>query len=208
VTRPFTKQAVTNRRQTTAGGFTLPEVLVALALLGLVLTMLTGAIRLGLGSRQTTAEVDARASEMEAAVRAMRLVFARAEPGDLNAPEPVFVGTEHAVSFVSQVPDGRDGLRTADVRLFVSAARRLELSWRPHARRWLVTPPLPGADPLLDGVEQLDLAYWQEAGGRWVTGWRDIEPPRLVRLRVIFPAGDHRHWPDIIAAPARQAIRP
>ncbi len=208
VTCPRTERASTKGRHAAAAGFTLIEVLVALALLGLVLAVLTEGMRLGLRARRADALVEARAAEMEAASRALRLLFAHAEPGDLASPEAAFIGTEHAVSFVSRLPEGRTVARTADVALAVNAARRLELRWRPHVRRWIATPPPPEADTLLEGVERLDLAYWQSAEGRWVPDWRGLEPPRIVRLHIVFPAGDRRHWPDLIVAPVRRVVRP
>ena len=200
------------RRHARAKGFTLIEVLVALALLGLVLAVLTEGMRLGVRAKQAQAITGTRAADLEATTRALRLLFARAEPGEPTLPEAIFIGTEHAISFVSSLPNGRDVPLAADVSLSVSSDRRLELRWRPHVRRWLAAPPPPGSDILLDGVARLDLGYWQSmpgtTGGRWVSAWQGLEPPRLVRLHIVFPEGDGRHWPDIIVAPIRQVVRP
>ena len=208
MTRPPTEQTLTKGRHTAVRGFTLIEVLAALVLLGLILTMLSDGMRLGMRAKRADDQIGTVATELETTSRALRLLFARAEPGEPASPEAVFVGTGHAVSFVTWLPDGRDGPREADVSLAVSAARRLELHWRPHFRRWLVAPPAPGAETLLDGVERLDLAYWPPAGGRWLSQWQGLEPPRLVRLHIVFPTADGRHWPDIIVAPVRQTVQP
>jgi general secretion pathway protein J len=184
------------------------EILVALVLLGFVLTLLTGGMRLGLRAKRAEAQLEAAAGELEAASRALRHLFARAEPGDPASPNAVFVGTEHTVSFVSKLRDGRDMPRETEVSLAVDGGRRLELRWRPHFRRWIAPPPPPSAKIVLEHVDRLDLSYWDLAAGRWATAWNGVEPPRLVRLRIVFSPGDRRHWPDIIVAPVRQAIRP
>ena len=58
---------------------------------------------------------------------------------------------------------------------------------------------LPG-----DGVERIELAYWPRPGSpgspapAWASAWAGNDLPLLIRLRVVFPPGDGRHWPDIV----------
>lgn len=193
-------------------GFTLLEVLVVLIVLGLVLATLSQGVRLGLRAKVAEAGVEIRTGEMEATVRTLRTLFARAMPGDPGAPEPVFIGTAHAVTFVTRLPEGSGDWRESDVTLSVGGGRRLELLRRPHYRRWIVTPPAPASSTVLEGVERLDLDFWQSgpdsSGGGWVSGWQGANLPRLVRLRIVFAPGDRRHWPDIIIAPVRSMLKP
>mgnify|MGYP006214980911 CR=1 FL=1 len=38
--------------------------------------------------------------------------------------------------------------------------------------------------------------------GVWLDSWRGKQPlPKLVRLRIGFPAGDARRWPELIVSP-------
>ena len=61
--------------------------------------------------------------------------------------------------------------------------------------------PTPHREVLLTGIDRIDMGYF--AAGVWHTRWREPEPPDLIRIRLVFRDGDPRHWPDIVAAPAR-----
>jgi general secretion pathway protein J len=195
-------------------GMTLLELLVMLVVLGLLLVTLTQGIRLGLGARMIDARMQTGAGDLEATARLLRQLIARAAPGDPSTPDPAFVGTAHAASFITTLPAGfgQAAKNEADVSLHVGAGHQLELRWRPHYRRWIAAPPPPVAAAVLDGVERLDLSFWQpqpgSAGGSWLSGWAAPNPPGLVRLHLVFPPGDARHWPDIVVAPMREAPQP
>ena len=195
-------------------GFTLLELLVMLVVLGLLMATLTQGVRLEMQSNVIESRMQAGTTDLEATARLLRELVAKASPGDPAALDAVFLGTPHAASFITILPDGFGAVATheAEVSIGVGAGHRLEFRWRPYYRRWITTPPPPRAMALLDGVERLDLSFWQagsgSAPGQWVSAWAGRELPRLVRLRVVFAAGDQRHWPDIIAAPMRELPRP
>ena len=195
-------------------GFTLLELLVMLVVLGLLMATLTQGVRLGMQSKAIELRMQAGTTDLEATARLLRELIAKASPGDPAALEGVFLGTPHAASFITILPDGFGAIATheAEVSLGVGAGHRLEFRWRPHYRRWITTPPPPRALALVDGVERLDLSFWRagsgSAPGGWVSAWAGRELPGLVRLRVVFPDGDQRHWPDIVAAPMRELPRP
>jgi general secretion pathway protein J len=76
------------------------------------------------------------------------------------------------------------------------------LRWRPYLRATRLRPlPPPNETELLRGVSRIELAFWRPGGG-WVSTWRSPDLPALVRVRLDFPSGDPRHWPDIVASPA------
>ena len=62
-------------------------------------------------------------------------------------------------------------------------------------------PPPPHRETLLDDVDAINLDYWD--GSAWRGQWKETAPPSLIRIRIVFPEGDPRRWPDIVAAPAR-----
>ena len=215
-------------------GFTLLEALVTLVVLGLLMVTLTRGVRFGLQAWAMEGRIGGRASGIETTDRALRQLVGRASPGEMFSRDGEFAGTAHMMSFVTTLPEGFGAVATheADVTLLVADGHRLELRWRPHYRRWIVTPPQPSIVTLLDGVERLDLAFWQpgtgsgqgtsagagqgaSAGtgqgtgqGAWLSEWAARDLPQLVRLRVVFQAGDARRWPDIVVAPMRQRLQP
>jgi general secretion pathway protein J len=183
-------------------GFTLLEILVVLAVFGLLLAGLSQGVRYGLRAWESQVRIAGRSGDLDAVDRALRHMIAVAEPGDDNDTAP-FAATRDQLEFVTVLPDGGGTLpvRRVAATLLVDPAHRLVLRWRP----WLHAEPLRPAPAmteteLLRGVSRLDLAFWQPRGG-WTATWHAADLPALVRIRVIFPPADPRHWPDIVAAP-------
>jgi general secretion pathway protein J len=192
-------------------GFTLLEIVVTLVVLGLLMVTVTEGVRAGLQAWALEGRMDQHAGKLETTDRALRELIERALPTDPQATDG-FTGNAHVLSFATTLPEGYGALSTheADVTLLVSDGHRLELLWRPHYSRWIVQPPPPSAIPLVDGVQQIDFAYWQPRTafqqGSWLTAWPTRSLPALVRLHVVFPPGDARHWPDIVVAPMRDRL--
>lgn len=192
-------------------GFTLLEVLVALVVLGLLLATLAQGMNVGLRAFSTGQRVATAADALEATDLAVRQIIARATPADPLTRDRAFTGAPHGMAFTTTLPQGLGTAvpEEADVSLQLVGGTRLALRWLPHHRYWIKGAPAPQTVPLLDGVERLDLAYFQPAangrGGRWLADWTSLDLPPLVRIRVVFPEGDPRHWPDIVVATMRQA---
>lgn len=186
-------------------GFTLLETLVGLVVLGFILAGLTQGVRYGLRAADAQARLVDSRGELDAVDRTLRRLLAEADPGT-SRDGPTFSGTAGRIGFVSVLPAAVSGFvgQQADVALGVDAARRLVLRWSPHlhAKRLGPAPP-PQQAEILQGVQRLEVAYWKDG---WRAGWDEAALPALVRLRIVFPPGDGRHWPDIVAAPARGRI--
>lgn len=188
-------------------GFTLLELLVTLVVLGLLMVTLTQGMRVGLRAWALEGRTGLRAGALETTDRALRELIGQASPGDTRSRDGGIVGTAHTLSFVTTLPEGFGAKTTheADAQLLVTAGHRLQLLWRPHYRRWIVPLPPPSAITLLDGVERLDVGFWQPAPapqqGRWLSAWTARALPPLVRLRIVLPPGTARPWPDIVIAP-------
>ena len=187
-------------------GFTLLELLVALVVLGLILAGLTQGVRYGLRATDTQARNLAERSELDAVDRALRRLIEDMDPGSAR-DGAVMRGTAGTLAFVSELP-AASGLRTrrADITLGIDGARRLVLRATPRpAGKPFGPPALPIETELLHGIDHIELAYWPRGPApQWMSSWSGNDLPLLVRLRVVFPPDDRRHWPDIIASPQRQ----
>ena len=196
-------------------GFTLLELLVAITLLGVLMAALLGALRLGARVWETgEARLDA-STRLQVVQEFLRQQLGQTvplteitdEPG--ASPAMLFVGTSEGLRFVSLLPAHLGG-----------GARLMELALRPHARggepRDLVLRMRPlqltddGPGPgeteervLIEAIESLEVAYFgAERDGAAPTWWQEWQEqrtlPALVRMRVGFPQGDRRRWPELI----------
>ena len=187
-------------------GFTLMEVLAALAVLGLLLAGLAQGVQFGLRAWDLQARDVAWRNDIEAADRTIRLLIRRVRSGAEVRDRPVVVGGPQGCELVTLLPPhATDPAGPVAARLDVDAAGRLVLRWlpMPHAA-WTGPPPRPREAVLLDRVARVEFAYWKDqpgGGGAWQRAWSEPEAPSLVRVRIVFPRGDARRWPDIVAAP-------
>ena len=192
-------------------GFTLLEIVVALVVLGILLVTLTRGVQFGLAAYDRQDGMVATAGRLEAVDRTLRRLITLLDPGTPTDGDSV-VGVHHALAFRAPLPPAAaahatgvpaDGL--SDLRLSVDDRHRLVLAWLPH-RHVLPTGPAPAPHEtvLLDDVERIDIDYWGD--NVWHQQWHAPRPPALIRIRIVFPDGDPRRWPDIVAAPVREQV--
>ncbi|MBV9551837.1 MAG: prepilin-type N-terminal cleavage/methylation domain-containing protein [Alphaproteobacteria bacterium] len=189
-------------------GFTLLEILIALAVLGLLVAGLVQGMRtaFAMWSAQTRAIDDA--TDTDAAARVLRRLLASMQPVSPNGfaagttHAPVLAGEPTRAYFVGDLPSGLGESRRADVTI-ERRGDRVVLDWLPRDTTAGQTGPSSRAADLLRGVAALRFAYWQpgDAGGAWLDHWQQPTLPKLVRVQIDFDAGDRRRWPDLIAAP-------
>ncbi len=185
-------------------GFTLLELLVALAVLGLLMAGLVQGLRLGVSIWTTQTKRLAAGGDLDSTDRTLRTLIARMDPGGLSGRPPTFKGTARSLVFTTTLPDAAAGLavRNSDVALAVDEAHQLELLFLPHYRNPTEAAPAPGRVVLLHDVERLEMAYWQDSEKGWQSEWRGVTLPKLVRIRIVF-RDSVRHSPDIVVTPMR-----
>lgn len=185
-------------------GFTLLELLISLAIFGLLLAALGQGTRFGLAAHDAQARQIEADDDLDAVDRTMRHLINTMDPGLMADLAPHFIANERSMGFTAALPEmALYPAEQADVVVAVDAGHRLVLRWAPHYPVLLGPPPLPRVTPLLDGVDHIELSYWTPGPhGVWVDRWAGKALPDLIRLRIVFAAKDHRHWPDIIAATA------
>jgi prepilin-type N-terminal cleavage/methylation domain-containing protein len=186
-------------------GFTLLEILVALAVLGLLMASLVQGLRAGISAWTTQSERLARNADVDAADRTLRGLLARLDPGGVSGRPSLFKGTEHSLTFTTSVSDPAGAIlsQVVDVLLAVDESHRLQMVLLPHYRDLAAVPAAPGHVLLLRDVDRLELGYWQDAKTGWQTEWRGVTVPKLIRIRAVSTPRTGRTMPDIIVAPMR-----
>lgn len=202
-------------------GFTLIELLVAITLFALLTTILAGGLRFGVRVWEQADIVAGQVTEVESAFAIVRRLIGSALPlatttaaGDAAVQ---FQGTTEAVSFVGPAPvqafvGGLHTITLARVRarsgeqLVLQVYDFTPVSSDPKHRRSAAARAARKTVVLIDGASSIDFAYFgpgeESAIRSWQPRWTERTLlPVLVAVRVSFPAGDRRVWPDLIVAP-------
>jgi general secretion pathway protein J len=193
-------------------GFTLVELLVALALFSLLATLLFDNVRFGLHAWQ---HGSAHADNFEHTMVSqdlLRRLIGNVYPmfvADGGAqPRIDFDGTKEAVRFLGNAPTVISGGGRFRFKVFVE---------QQQSRKDLIMSATPElADPqdfsmstrtlLLSDIDRAEISYFGDAGSertaQWVDSWtQHSDMPRLVRIRIVFRPEDTRLWPELLIAP-------
>lgn len=192
-------------------GFTLLEMIVVVAVLGLLMVGLTQGVRAGLTLWDAQSRRTGETAELDAAARVLRTLLSGIAPspsagfGPGTAGSQQLKGTADSFSFVGDLPTGLGTTQRADITLTLSRGR-LVLRWTPHRHELSTAPaPEPTETELVRSVGHLVLAYWGSPSPDQAAGWRDQWDgpaiPELIRIRLVLGKDDRRRFPDLIAAP-------
>ena len=191
-------------------GFTLLEILVALAVFGLLTAMLSAGMQFTLAASQRRDRIVADMAELETADRLIRHLVEAADPGTEENPA-VFRGTPGSVTLRTALPlaAGGEVARRVVAAIGVDQDHRLILRWAPYLHGQSIGAPPPAQTAaLVTGVERLELRYWVRPKpphpGGWTANSIMREPPALISLRLVFLDGTHRSWPEIVAGPRQE----
>ena len=183
-----------------SSGFTLIEVVIALAIFGFVLVGLAQSLRFGMAARDVEDRLAGRAAQLERMDRVLRRIIEQASPPASTDDKP-FAGEEHRLTLMTLLPDEpqTELTRHAQVAIGVDDRHRLVLRWTPHPNALAIgrVPPMQEI-VLAEGVERIDLAYHAATaeGGKWSKTWTDAPLPAMVQVHFVLPGGKHR-WPDM-----------
>lgn len=203
-------------RRSFEAGFTLLELLISITLLGFILVLLFGGLRLGVRSWdavQQKVDILNSVRSIEGFLRReMEMTYPYRWKGALGQPL-AFVGERHKISFVSQLPGriGTGGLYAVS----------LELEQKIGGQRlvWRHVPLMPTmqdfsslaqgsemvlASSELNSVDDVWLSYFGSVAENtvptWLDGWDSkTRLPALIRIQVKFASG--AEWPDFVVAP-------
>ncbi len=194
-------------------GFTLVELLIAIALFGLILTGLYSGLRM---ATRASAAGEAHATdndELRAVTGFLRFELGQVYPlvfSDEDDQEVIFEGEPDRLSFVARLPQHR-GVEGAYLICLVEDQDRLVLRYRLTRpdRNYLFDSGCAGKEVVLvPAIDKLELGYYGKRGrtARFYSRWDDPERlPKLLRLR-IRPKGRGVYWPDLIV-PIRAEVQ-
>lgn len=184
-----------------AAGFTLLEILVALAVFGFLLFGLSGTVRFGLTAWRQEARMSNGKTDLEAVDRSLRAIVENLLPGDEAARSPID-GSADSLTGITQLRVPGGGLQPVRVEAGLAVSgTRLVLRWRPyHHGVALGAAAAPAEAELMNGVSRIAIEYLRPAGA-WAASWHEPDLPLLIRFRLILRGKDAPRWPDIVAAP-------
>jgi general secretion pathway protein J len=193
-------------------GFTLVELLIGLAITGLLAGFLLTALRIGTRSEAAVTTQLERTSEIAAVHGFVRAQLANARPLLGQWPDArgavAFDGRDDGVTFVGLIPGalGTGGLQFLHLSLIEAGRgqRNLVVRWGTYDPT--VDPAeadFSGAATLLSGLAALDLNYFgrlaRDRPGAWHARWVHMDAlPSLVTMRVVL--ADGRAMPDCVVA--------
>jgi general secretion pathway protein J len=188
-------------------GFTLIEMLVALALMVLIATILITSLQIGGHTWQRVMRTASNTEEIAEAQEILRMRLSSLYPEDRgdDTSQPSFLVIKGTFfEFSGAAPDFAKGgfLR---YQLSVSATSgALEVRSWPVRRDRDTVPNDSRPERLLSHVSSMAVQFWltsDGAPGRWVDQWNSREIPRLIRIDVVFAADDNRRWPPLYIEP-------
>ncbi len=197
-------------RRWSAQGFTLVELLVTLAVLGLLLVLLSGALRLGARVWESAVAHSDDTNRMEATLSYLRRAIATTVPPSAASPAPLaagLVGGADWLEFVAPAPRHMavgGNVRTTLTLVRTAAARALTAVWLPaHPRSSDAAADWRREVLLADGLTGLEVAYLDaghdDAIAEWHDSWTEsTRLPAAIRLRVTL--ADRTTWPDLVVA--------
>lgn len=207
---------VNSQGRSVCGGLTLIEMVVALALVGMMAAVLFESLRFGQRSYQKTVQRGDDLWQIFASQRLIRSLIENAYPREPAATEMAreygLQGNERSIIVTASAPlaNGGGGLYRYEIALRARAAggNDVVVRWRPDYAATAETAVI-AEEVLLERVASVQWSYQgsaQEAAGADVAPWRDAWDgqralPKLVRLRVSFAPADPRRWPELIVAP-------
>jgi len=206
------KRAYVVRDPNGEAGFTVVELLVALALFSLLVTLLFNNVGFGLKAWQVG---NSHAESFERSMGSqdlLRRMIGNAYPMFLRESAGAswvdFDGAKETLSFLGDAPIVAGGAGRFRFKLFAEqhdGRTHLMMTSTPELAN-SVDSSMTSKTPLLSDIDRVEFSYSgigaAAQGTSWNDGWtKRSDLPKLIRVRVLFPSGDPRLWPDLLISP-------
>jgi general secretion pathway protein J len=188
-------------------GFTLIEMLVALALMGMIAIILITSLQIG---GHTWQRVTRSASSTEDIAQAQEILRQRLsslypDPRADSGRPPFLLSNGSSLEFTGVAPDSSaDGVLRYQIAVSVTSGALEMRTWSYHPGRTGNSSSDSKPETLLPHVASMSVQYWLKADanpGRWVDRWESKEVPWLIRIDIAFGANDKRRWPPLYIEP-------
>lgn len=225
INRPQRYSAAVNLFQE---GFTLIEILVGSAILGMMMLIMTSALRVGADSWEAGEERLVRANRLFITQGFLKRHISTLLPLTSANPQggmdPAVKGYPNAMIYIAPLPDQLEGGGLYQFNLYLSVNEenqtvRMTITPYTSTNQANQDPPKPLDDVvILDQASNLNISYFgipqsqgnlQMINGQpqaiWMDEWREYQLPLLIRIdmgRVNEPP-----WPTIFIAPKTQSLR-
>jgi len=197
-------------------GFTLLELLISITLLGMILVLLFGGLRLGVRSWDAVQQQVDNLNTVRSVESFLRREMAFTQPyrwKSATGQRMAFLGERSKINFVAQLPAriGGGGLYAISLEIERSGTGK-RLVWKHVPLNPVVQDfsalsqaqeiVLAGSE--LSAVDDIWLTYFgratDSAAPVWMDRWEsDARLPLLIRIQVRFANGSE--WPDFVVAP-------
>jgi general secretion pathway protein J len=198
--------ASVNRRLQSSRGFTLVEILVALALMAMISTILLGSLQIGGHSWQRITQSAVDIGAIAHAQQFLRQRLSSLDPHMRhNERLPLLLARENYLEFSAPSPDS---VALGMFRYQITVPARpgtLQVRWRLDSDDLVGKESDWNSEPLLPKVASMVvrfLARSDHTPGRWLDQWTDSTAlPQLIRIDVTFLPKDNRRWPPLYIEP-------
>ena len=188
-------------------GYSLAELLVVLALLGMIAVAMTGGMRFGTRIWERSQQRAEQHDAVAGAQALLRTVFQRVIPRDLDPGIPsdpyLFRASAETMSFIAVSPTALDASEVARFELMVSGkagSRSLHLVWTSMSGR-----KSRHVRQLATGLQDIEFHYAildQNGKFVWRTDWvEQTGVPALIVIRATGGAKGQMTWPELMVRP-------